>query len=192
MTRKIISDRDDIAYAMKHIKESGLTAHGHVLTDHYRAGKLLAHQDEGSNTFTTEGMANILNTYLKAATQPAAIYCGIFKGNITPALSDTAAAGLGSGGRFTECLDADYDDPATNRPAYTMATTTTAVATNTASKAEFTIADTITVYGAFLATSQAKTATTGVLICGKRFTTAKACEDGDELAVTYAITLSTS
>lgn len=189
---KIITDRNDIAYAMKHFEESKLTMHGHVFTDHYRAGKLLAHQDEGGNIFTTEGMANILNTYLKAATQPSNIYCGLFKGNITPALSDTAAAALGSGGRFTECLDADYDVPATNRPEYIMATTSTTIATNTASKAEFTIAATITAYGAFLATSQAKTATTGVLICGKRFTTQKACEDGDELAITYSVTLSSS
>ena len=190
--KNIITDKNEIAYAMKHLNESGLQAHGHVHTDHYRDGVLLAHADEGGNTFTTEGMASILNTYFNIATQPTAMYCGIFKGNVTPALSDTAAAGLGSGGRLTECLDADYDDPATNRPAYTGATTATAVLTNTASKAEFTIAGTITVYGAFLATSQAKTATTGVLVCAKRFTTAKSCEDGDELAVTYSITLSTS
>lgn len=189
---KIITNIDDIRYAMKHIAESDIAMHGHVWTDHYRAGKLLAHQDEGSNTFTTEGMANILNTYFKAATQPAAIYCGIFKGNVTPALTDTAAAALGSGGRFTECLYADYDDPATNRPAYTIATTSTATCTNAASRAEFTLAASITVYGAFLATSQAKTATTGTLICAKRFATSKACEDNDELAITYAITMTTS
>ena len=189
---KIITDRSEIDYALKHIQESRLTAHGHVFTDHFRNGSLLEHKDEGGNTFTTEGMANILNTYFKAATQPTAIYCGIFKGNITPALSDTAASALGSGGRFAECLDVDYDDPVTNRPAYVVTTTATAITTNTAAKSEFTLAGSITVYGAFLATSQAKTATTGVLICGKRFATAKACEDGDGLAVTYNITLSTS
>ncbi len=188
----IITDRKEIDYALKHIQESNLTMHGHVWTEHWRKGVLLAKCDEGSNTFTTEGMANILNVYFKDATDPAAIYCGIFKGNVTPALTDTAAGALGSGGRFTECLDADYDSPATNRPAYTIATTSTASCTNAASKAEFTIAASITVYGAFLATSQAKTATTGTLICAKRFTTAKACEDNDQLAITYAITMTTS
>ena len=189
---KIITDPKDIAYALKHIQESKLTMHGHVWTEHWRKGKLLEAMDEGGNTFTTEGMAAILNTYFKAVTQPAAIYCGIFKGNVTPALSDTAAAALGTSGRFTECLDADYGTPATNRPAYTIATTSTASITNTASKAEFTIAASITVYGAFLATSQAKTATTGALICGKRFTTSKACEADDQLAVTYGIVMSSS
>jgi len=189
---KIITDRKELEYALKHIQESNLQMHGHVWTEHWRNGILLEACDEGSNTFTTEGMANILNTYFKAATQPSAIYCGIFKGNVTPALTDTAAAALGASGRFTECLDADYGTPATNRPAYTIATTTTAAITNSASKAEFTIAASITVYGAFLATSQAKTATTGTLICGKRFTTSKACEADDQLAVTYGISLTSS
>jgi hypothetical protein len=188
----IIKDSKELAYAIKHLPESNLTMHGHVWTEHWRNGLLLAACDEGENTFTTEGMANILNVYFKAATQPSAIYCGIFKGNVTPALTDTAAGALGSGGRFTECLDADYGTPATNRPAYTTATTSTAACTNSASKAEFTISASITVYGAFLATSQAKTATTGVLACAKRFTTAKACESGDQLAVTYGITMTTS
>jgi len=188
----IIINPKDLAYALKHLPESHLQMRGDVWTEHRRNGHIIESAYEGHNTFTTEGMASILDTYFYGTTQPTAVYCGIFKGNVTPALTDTAAAGLGSGGRLTECLDADYDDPATNRPAYTVATTSTATVTNSASKAEFTIAATITVYGAFLATSQAKTATTGKLICAKRFTTSKACEDDDELAVTYAITMSTS
>lgn len=188
----IVKDSKELAYALKHLQESNLTMHGHVWTEHWRNGLLLAACDEGKNTFTTEGMANILNVYFKAATQPTVIYCGIFKGNVTPAVTDTAAAALGSGGRFTECLDADYDDPATNRATYTIATTATAGCTNAASKAEFTMAAGVTVYGAFLATSQAKTATTGALICAKRFTTAKVCEADDQLAITYAITMTTS
>lgn len=189
---KEIKNMNDLMYAIKHCNESELAMHGHVWTDHYRAGKLLAHQDEGCNTFTTEGMANILNVYFYGTTQPADIYCGIFKGNVTPALTDTAAAGLGAAGRLVECQDADYDDPLTNREAYTVVSTSTASCTNTASKAEFTIADSITVYGAFLATSQAKTATTGVLVCAKRFTTAKTCIADDQLAITYTITMTTA
>lgn len=188
----IITDRREIEYALKHIDESNLQMHGHVWTEHWRKGRLLEARDEGGNTFTTEGMAMILNTIFKASTTPAAIYCGIFKGNVTPLVTDTAAAALGSGGRLTECLDADYDAPLTNRATYTIATTSTAACTNSASKAEFTIAASTTVYGAFLATSQAKTATTGTLICAKRFTTSKVCEADDQLAITYGITLTTS
>lgn len=187
----IITDEKDIQYAMKHLIESNLAMHGHVWTEHFRDGRLIDFTDHGSNTFTTEGMANILNTYFKAATQPAAIYCGVFKNNVVPALADTAAVKLGAAGTYGECQDADYT-PATNRPAYTIATTATASITNTASKAEFTVAAAATWYGAFLATSQAKTATTGTLICAKKFTTARAVEIADVINVIYAITMTTS
>lgn len=185
--RIVMPTRGEIDEVMR----GNLLFHGHVKLEHFRGGKLI-YEEEGSNIFTTEGMANILNTYFKAATQPAAIYCGIFKNNVTPALADTAAAKLGAAGTYGECQDADYDDPATNRPAYTTATTATASCTNAASKADFVMNASITVYGAFLATSQAKTATTGTLICAKKFTTARAVIADDELSVTYAITCSSS
>jgi len=187
----IITDEKDIQYAMKYLAESNLAMHGHVWTEHFRKGKLLAFDDQGSNTFTTEGMASILNTYFKHVTTPAAIYCGVFKNNVVPALADTAAAKLGAGGTYGECQDADYT-PATNRPEYVIATTSTAAITNTASKAEFTVAGAATWYGAFLATSQAKTATTGALVCAKKFTTARTVEIADVINVIYAITMTTS
>lgn len=192
-TRKIITDESDIRYALKHLIESDLQAMGNVWLEHRRDGTVLYSGDQGKNTFTTEGMANILNTYFKAATQPAAIYCGLFKNNVVPALADTAAAKLGAAGTYGECQDADYDSPAT-RATYTIATTATATCTNTASKADFVMATAggITLYGAFLTTESAKTATTGTLICAKKFTTARAVVDNDEISVVYAITLTTS
>jgi len=191
--RNIITDEAEIQYAMKHLMESGLAMCGDVWLEHRRAGEVLYKGYEGKNTFTTEGMANILNTYFKAATQPAAIYCGLFKNNVVPALADTAAAKLGAGGTYGECQDADYDSPAT-RATYTIATTSTAVCTNTAAKAEFVMATVggITLYGAFLTTVAAKTATSGTLICAKKFTTARAVVDNDEISVVYQITLTTS
>jgi len=185
--------RDDAKarYAIQHHQESGLQFHGHVICDHFRNG-LLIHTQEGSNIFTTEGMARILNVCFRAQTTDAAIYVGIFKGNVTPALGDTAAAKLGGGSPWYECLDADYDSPATNKPAYTMASTSTAVATNTASKATFVMNASITVYGAFLSTVMAKTATSGTLFCGKAFAVPRAVVADDELAITYQITLSSS
>lgn len=187
-----VLDYSDLRYAAKHLPESGLQLHGNVWTEHYRNGELIHACDQGGNTFTTEGMARILNIVFRAQTTEAAIYCGIFKNNVTPAVGDTAAVKLGAAGTYGECQDADYDDPATNRPAYTMASTSTAVATNTASKATFVMNASITVYGAFLASSQAKTATTGTLFCAKAFTASRAVIADDELAVTYQITLTTS
>ena len=186
-----LRDNPAVRYALKHIRESGLQLHGDVTLEHFRAGGLL-HTQTGRNTFTTEGMARLLNVQFRAQATDAAIYVGIFKNNVTPAVGDTAAVKLGAAGTYGECQDADYDSPATNRPAYTMAATSTAVATNAASKATFVMNASITVYGAFLASSQAKTATTGTLFCAKAFASSRAVIADDELAVTYQISCTTS
>lgn len=182
----------DVRHAAKHFLDGGLSLHGHVYTKHYRDGKLIHDCDQGGNTFTTEGMARILNIVFRAQTTEAAIYVGIFKNNVTPAVGDTAAAKLGAAGTYGECQDADYDSPATNKPAYTIASTSTASCTNAASAASFTIAGSITVYGAFLSTATAKTATTGTLFCAKAFSSSRAVIDNDVLAVTYVLSLTTS
>lgn len=188
----VFKDDRDLRYAYKHRRESGLVLHGQVFTDHFRKGELIHHCDQGPNIFTTEGMARILNVMFRAQTTEAAIYCGIYKNNVTPAVGDTAAARLGSSGTYGECLDADYSSPATNRPAYTMAATSTAQATNAASPASFTMNASITVYGAFLVSSQAKTATTGTLFCAKAFASPRAVIADDVLSVTYVITCTSS
>ena len=184
-------DDPDLRYSFRHRGFSGMAVHGLVTCEHFRNGNLI-HTQTGLNTFTTEGMARILNIVFRAQTTEAAIYCGIFKNNVTPALGNTAATALGAAGTYGECQDADYDSPATNKPAYTMASTATAVATNTASKATFVMNASITVYGAFLSTAAAKTAVSGTLFCGKAFAASRAVIADDELAVTYTITLTTS
>ena len=185
-------DNADLRYAAKHQRESGLNFHGHVYTDHFRDGKLLHHCDQGGNTFTTEGMARILNIVFRAQTTEAAIYVGIFKSNVTPAVGDTAAAKLGAAWTYGECQNADYDSPATNKPAYTIASTSTASCTNAASPASFTMNAGITVYGAFLSTAAAKTATNGTLFCAKAFSSSRAVIADDVLSVTYVISCTTS
>jgi hypothetical protein len=187
-------DNADLRYAVKHLRESNLNFHGHVFTDHFRDGRLIHTCDQGGNTFTTEGMAYLLNIIFgtTSKTGSAIFYVGIFKNNVTPAVGDTAAAKLGAAGAYGECQDADYDSPATDKPSYTIATTSTATCTNAASPASFTIAGSITVYGAFLSTSKAKTATDGYLMCAKKFSASRAVIDDDELCVTYVITATTS
>ena len=182
-----------VRYAVKHLSESGLQFHGGVTTEHFRDGKMI-HSQYGTNTFTTEGMARLLNIMFGDVTKAAAAiwYVGIFKNNVTPALGDTAAAKLGAAGTYGECQDADYDSPATDKPSYVIATTTTASCTNAAAAAAFTMAASITVYGAFLSTEPAKTATTGYLMCAKKFGTARPVIDNDVLSVTYVITATTS
>ncbi len=120
-------------------------------------------------------------------------YVGIFKANVTPVAGNTALACLGAAGSYLECQDADYDLPLTNKPAYTTEDTAIATITNAvAGKAAFTMAASITVYGAFLSTVAAKTATTGYLTAAKRFTASRAVIDDDELAITYEINVTSS
>jgi hypothetical protein len=187
-------DQKEFAYALKHHKD-GVVFTGNVKVEHRREGRILYDAwCEKPNIFTTEGMAFLLNVIFHDISKAASNiwFVGIFKNNVTPAAGNTAAVCLGAAGTYGECQDADYDSPATNKPAYTAVDTATAVITNAAAKAEFTIAGSITVYGAFLSTATAKTATTGTLMCGKKFDSSRAVVDNDVLAVTYQITASSS
>ena len=185
---QVMATLEDIQAAIK----AGWKLTGIVTMEHWRAGTLL-YMETGTNTFTTEGMAKLLNIMFHDISKAASHiwYVGIFKNNITPALADTAAK-LGSGNAYGECQDADYDDPLTNRPAYTTEDTSTAVITNVNAKAHFVMNASITVYGAFLADAAAKTAATGTLMCAKRFGTSRAVIADDEIYVTYQITCTTS
>jgi hypothetical protein len=187
-------DNKDLVYAAKHINESDLKFHGHVWTKHFREGRLIHDCDQGGNTFTTAGMAALLNIIFGTTSKAgsAIFYVGLFKNNVTPGLTDTSAAALGAAGTYGECQDADYDTPLTNKPSYTIASTSTATCTNAASAASFTMAGSITVYGAFLSTEAAKTATTGTLMCAKKFSASRAAIDNDVLAVTYAVSCTSS
>lgn len=191
-----IMDSVEARYALKHRLESHAALQGIWQCDQYRKGQLISGgYPEPPNTFTTEGMAYLLNIMFFTTAKAASLiwYVGIFKNNVTPAVGNTAAVCLGAAGTYGECQDADYDDPATDKPSYTTATTAIATITNAvAGKAEFVIAASITVYGAFLSTVAAKTATTGYLMSGKKFTASRAVVDDDELLVTYAISLTTS
>jgi hypothetical protein len=184
-----------IRYAVKHLSESGLQFTGNVHLKHTRGDQVLHNAWEPThNTFTTEGMNYLLEIIFGTTSKAAAaiFYVGIFKNNVTPGLTDTAAAKLGAAGSYGECQDADYDSPATNKPAYTIAAAGSGSCTNASAAASFTMNASITVYGAFLSTATAKTATTGYLMAAKKFGTSRAVIADDILAVTYVVTATTS
>ena len=190
-------DNADLAYAAKHREESGIKFTGNVHLRHERGGVVLHNAWEPThNTFTTEGMNRLLDIIFGTASKAGSAiwYVGIFKNNVTPGVTDTAAAKLGAAGSYGECQDADYSSPATNKPSYTIAASASASCTNAASAASFTMAGgaNFTVYGAFLGTGAAKTDTTGYLMCAKKFGTARAVIAADVLAVTYVVSCTTS
>lgn len=189
-TRIILPNRDDkdLIYAAKHRLESGLGFQGIVTADHFRDGKLI-HTQTGKNIFTTAGRNYLLDIIFGSTSKAASpiFYVGIFKNNVVPAAADIPSTQLGAVGTYGECQDADYGTPATNKPSYTIAAAAAAACTNSAAPAAFTIAASITIYGAFLSTVAAKTATTGYLMCAKKFDASRAVVLNDILAVTYAV-----
>jgi len=173
--------------------KSGIGFKGEVWLSHKRDGKFLLNEEyQGKNILPTEGLNSLLDTAIGGASQIATWYLGLFKNNYTPISTNTAANSLGVGQYYGECQDADYDTPATNRNTYTVVAASGGVLTNAAAPASFTMNASIPVYGAFIASSQAKTATTGKLLAAKLFSSGRSVVDSDVLLVTYQITASST
>lgn len=148
--------------------------------EHYRNGVLIDTWDS-KNVVTDEGINHALNVIFAGATPVTTWYVGLFVNNYTPVAGDTAATFPATAGEATT----QYSEGA--RQTYVEATSTAKSITNSASKATFTAASAVTIYGAFLSSISTKGGTSGVLMAGSKFATAKALEAGDQLLVTYTI-----
>jgi hypothetical protein len=190
-----LADDPNVRYAAKHPIESHIGFEGIYQCDVFRRGTLISGgYPEPPNTFTTEGIARMLNIMFHDIAKDASHiwYVGLFKNNVTPAVGNTAAVHLGAAGTYGAVQPTTDIDEAAYQ-SYTTADTATASITNSvAGKAEFTIADTITIYGAFLGSSSDPTDTSGYLMSAKKFTSARAVVDDDEVSITYAISVTTS
>lgn len=152
--------------------------------EHWRKGQMLSHTQD-HNVVTNEGLDAILDIMFHASTQLTTWYILIFKTDTTPSSATTYATPV-----FTEATE--YDEA--TREEYVEAAASSQVTTNTANKAEFTISDTITVYGAALvaggtdANTKGDAAGGGTMFCASKFAAAKSVVDDDVLRVTIAIT----
>jgi len=189
-----LRDNPDARYAAKHPIESGLALHGVYQCDQYRKGNLIAGgHPEAPNTFITEGMNYLLDVIFGTTSKTGAAiwYLGIFQNNVTPAAANVAATALGAAGTYG-AVQATTDVDETAFEAYTIAAAASASCTNAASKAEYTMADTMTIYGAFLCNTSDPTSTAGKLISAKKFSASRSVIADDVLSITYVITLTTS
>lgn len=152
--------------------------HGQIVRD----GKVID-EWEDHNLVVNEGLNHLLDVLFHGGTQIGTWYLGLFEGNYTPTGALTAANVTATA---TECVA--YDEAA--RQAYDEAAASGQSITNTASKATFTMNASKTIYGAFLASASAKSATSGVLFSAARFGTAKVVADDDQLLLTYTFTAS--
>lgn len=160
----------------------GILMGGRFQFELLRGGKIVdAWEDH--NLVVNEGLNHILDVQFHAATQITTWYLGLFEANYTPVSTVTAASITADS---TECTA--YDE--TTRVAYNEAAASGQSITNSANKATFTFNATKTIYGAFLASASAKSATSGVLFAAAKFGSSKAVVAADQLLVTYTFAAS--
>ncbi len=157
---------------------------GRFTIEHYRKGELID-VEECKNLVVNEGLNAMLDTMLHGSAQVTTWYLGLFEGNYTPVSTVTAATITAASTETTA-----YDE--TTRVAYDEAAASAQVTTNAANKATFTFNATKTIYGAFLVSAAAKSATTGTLLAAARFASSKAVAAADQLLLTYALSLASA
>jgi hypothetical protein len=151
--------------------------HGQIVRD----GKIID-EWEDKNIIVNEGLDHILGVEFTSVTQITTWYMAPFEGNYTPVATDTAAV-----------ITAN----STETTAYTASTRQTYVGveasqsvTNSASPASFTFNATKTIYGAFLVSASAKSATSGKLFAAAAFSASKSVVNNDILLLTYTFNAS--
>lgn len=153
---------------------------GGVFThDLVRGGESLGIESD-PNTVVNEGLNHILSIVFNAGTQLTTWYVGIFEGNYTPLATDTAAVITANATESTA-----YSE--TTRPEWIEAAPASQQITNSASKAQFTMNATKTIYGAFLASSSVKSGTAGVLMAASKFAASRSVVNLDQLLLTYTL-----
>lgn len=165
---------------MKDSAQFGLTYLVEVIRD-----GVVVDREEVHNLVPTQGLNHILNVEFKALTQVTAWYLAIFEGNYVPTAADTAASLPAASTESTAYGEA-------TRVLFVGGTVAGGVLDNSASRAEFTMNATKTIYGAYMSSAPAKGATTGVVISSVRFSSAKNLVATDILRITAGMTLTSS
>jgi len=138
-------------------------------------------RDTAKNLVTNEGLDTILNLLLKTTANIDPWYVGLTDGTPTPGATDQVT---GTHAGWVEVTD--YTEAA--RQEFVDGALTSQNCSNSGSKASFAINATVTVGGAFLASS-ATTGANGLLLCVAAFTGGnKAPDSGDTLEVQYTFT----
>lgn len=145
----------------------------------------LADKETIHNIVPTQGLNHILSVVGNAGTQITTWYLGLFEANYTPVLADTAATFPASSTESTAYAEAV-------RQTWVEAVPSGGAITNSASKAEFTMNATKTLFGAFLTSSSVKGGITGTLLSAAKFSASKTVDSGDIARITASLTLTSS
>lgn len=135
---------------------------------------------EDHNLMVSEGLNHALDVAYNGGVQIASWYIGLFEGNYTPVAGDTAATFATAATESTAYTQA-------TRPLWSVAAPASQQITNSASKAQFTMNATKTIYGAFIISNSTKGGTSGTLTAASRFASARNVILDDELLITYTL-----
>lgn len=140
------------------------------------------------NIIPTEGLDHALTVLCKNGSPTATWSTALFEGNVTPGAAYTAATFTATTTEFTS-----YDEA--TRVAWVEGSVSAGSVSNSASKADFTIASGVVnkvLYGAALLSASAKSATTGTLLACALFSSTRTVNATDVLSVQYTLTLTSS
>lgn len=159
--------------------DSAMKLKGKFKARHIRDGKCIA-EFEFSNAIVDEGLNHILETEFKSGAAVPTWYLGLINNTPTPTLAN--ANTMGSHSPWVEATV--YDE--TDRPAWTPGDAASRTITNAAT-VDFTINDTVTIYGIFVTSSLAKSGTSGILWATGAFASPRAFSATDVLQITYTV-----
>lgn len=184
--RAIANKKYEVSPAGILFPQMGLSVNGVFDTEHRRAGDLVG-RDISPNIIPTEGLNHLLDVLAHGAAQVDPWYVALFEGNVTPGATLTGAT---FNSVCTECTA--YDE--TTRVAFVEGAPSAGVLDNSANRAVFTMNGVKTVYGGALLQAQAKLDATAGQLClaASKFSASRAVVAGDELAVKYTLTATSS
>jgi hypothetical protein len=163
-----------------------LPEHLHAAADIFCRNAFIAWEEAVENLVTTEGKNDLLTNYLKGSAYTAAFFIGLVdNANFTAYVAGDTAAQINGTNGWKEGVP--YSNA--TRPAWTGGTAAAGSIDNSGSPAAFNINATLTVRGAFLVTTSAKSGTTGKIYGEADFTAARSVLSGDTLNGTIACTV---
>jgi hypothetical protein len=164
--------------------ENGLTLENYYHVEIRDPQGNLIHEDRFSNLVTTAGLTDNITQYFKGSAYTAAFYVGLTSATPTVNAADTMSSHSG----WTEVVA--YSESV--RQTLTLGSVSAGSASNTASKAVFTVnADGTAIGGAFLTTVSTKSGSTGTLYGVGAFSGGNVTlSSGSTISVTITVTAS--
>ena len=154
------------------------------IVEHVRDGVVIDSSHE-TNLVPTQGLTHILDAVCKGGAQVPTWYIAPYEGNFTPSAPDTAASLPGAAVECTTYVEAA-------RQTWVEGAIAGGSVDNTASKAEFTMNATKTIYGCWLASVSGKSSTSGLVLSVVRFSASKTFQSGDIMRITAPVSLTAS